>query len=297
MLITHDLGVVAETCTRMITMYAGEVIEDAAGRRRAAPAAPSLHVGPFAFVAAPQPAPRHAAVDSGPCALDLDMPTGCRFRARCMHAADGCESEQALIDAAAAARCAAGASRSSICRARCNARSAPIECGGAMTPHAPHETGRHRLGARSRGPLSDERSPRHREGSRRSELRRPPRRDLGIIGESGSGKTTIGRALVFLLTPSARRHPAQRHRPASLAAPRLSEPPARLPDHLSGPQCRAQSAHDDHLIVLEPLELAREGTEASGWRGRARRWIVSGCRMKPPSAIRTSFRAARSSAC
>ena len=30
MLITHDLGVVAETCTRMITMYAGEVIQDAA---------------------------------------------------------------------------------------------------------------------------------------------------------------------------------------------------------------------------------------------------------------------------
>ena len=27
--ISHDLGVVAETCTRMITMYAGEVVEDA----------------------------------------------------------------------------------------------------------------------------------------------------------------------------------------------------------------------------------------------------------------------------
>ncbi|MEN9315776.1 MAG: hypothetical protein RIS35_2169, partial [Pseudomonadota bacterium] len=29
MFITHDLGVVAEVCTRMLTMYAGEVVEDA----------------------------------------------------------------------------------------------------------------------------------------------------------------------------------------------------------------------------------------------------------------------------
>jgi len=29
MFITHDLGVVAEVCTRMVTMYAGEVVEDA----------------------------------------------------------------------------------------------------------------------------------------------------------------------------------------------------------------------------------------------------------------------------
>ena len=52
MLITHDLGVVAETCTRMITMYAGEVIEDGAGRRCAAEAAASLYIRPAALAAA-----------------------------------------------------------------------------------------------------------------------------------------------------------------------------------------------------------------------------------------------------
>ena len=31
---------------------------------------------------------------------------------------------------------------------------------------------------------------------------------FGIIGKSGSGKTTIGRALVFLLKPSGGRDPA-----------------------------------------------------------------------------------------
>ena len=34
MLITHDLGVVAETCQRVIVMYAGRKVEEAAGRWR-----------------------------------------------------------------------------------------------------------------------------------------------------------------------------------------------------------------------------------------------------------------------
>ena len=69
MLITHDLGVVAETCTRMITMYAGEVIEDAAVRRRAGPAAASLYVRPVALAAALERAARQARLDPGPRAV------------------------------------------------------------------------------------------------------------------------------------------------------------------------------------------------------------------------------------
>ncbi len=105
--ITHDLGVVAETCTRMITMYAGEVVEDApvddalmrprhpytSGLLRSLPSL-SERRGVLASIPGRVPSPNA-------------MPAGCRFRARCTHAAAGCEREQAMIETSAqrAARC------------------------------------------------------------------------------------------------------------------------------------------------------------------------------------------------
>ena len=106
--ITHDLGVVAETCTRMITMYAGEVVEDApvdealmrprhpytSGLLRALPQIGRRRRGEFAFIPGRVPAP-------------TQMPEGCRFRPRCTHAAEGCERAQALapVDAQRRVRC------------------------------------------------------------------------------------------------------------------------------------------------------------------------------------------------
>jgi peptide/nickel transport system ATP-binding protein len=98
MLITHDLGVVAETCTRMITMYAGEVIEDApvddALVRPLHPYTSGL------LRSLPHLSPRHGRLPSIPGRVPsiVDMPNGCRFRARCAHAAQGCEAEQELLD-------------------------------------------------------------------------------------------------------------------------------------------------------------------------------------------------------
>ena len=99
MLITHDLGVVAETCTRMITMYAGEVIEDS-------PVDDALlkPLHPYTsglLRSLPHLSPRHADLPSIPGRVPslAEMPTGCRFRPRCAHAATGCEAEQALQDA------------------------------------------------------------------------------------------------------------------------------------------------------------------------------------------------------
>jgi peptide/nickel transport system ATP-binding protein len=98
--ITHDLGVVAETCTRMITMYAGEVVEDApvddvltrprhpytSGLLRSLPGL-SQRRGVLASIPGRVPSPNA-------------MPAGCRFRSRCPHAVAGCEQEQPLIDIA-----------------------------------------------------------------------------------------------------------------------------------------------------------------------------------------------------
>src|SRR5256714_6681821 len=90
---------------------------------------------------------------------------------------------------------------------------------------------------------------------------------FGIIGESGSGKTTIGRALVFLLKPSggAILHngvdPLTMPRKAFQSHRRDYQIIFQDPNAALNPRMTIMSS------VLEPLELARAGTKAD----RARR--------------------------
>ncbi|WOH83875.1 ABC transporter ATP-binding protein [Bradyrhizobium sp. BEA-2-5] len=98
-LISHDLGVVAEICTRMITMYAGEVIEDATVDEALVR---PLHPYTSGLLRSlPHLSPRHGRLPSIPGRVPsiAEMPNGCRFRARCAHATKGCEAEQKLQDA------------------------------------------------------------------------------------------------------------------------------------------------------------------------------------------------------
>jgi peptide/nickel transport system ATP-binding protein len=107
MFITHDLGVVAEVCTRMLTMYAGEVVEDA-------PIDEALLHPRHPYTSGllrslPRLAQRKALLPSIPGRVPLPnaMPAGCRFRERCPHAQATCESEQPLrtFDDGRRARC------------------------------------------------------------------------------------------------------------------------------------------------------------------------------------------------
>jgi peptide/nickel transport system ATP-binding protein/oligopeptide transport system ATP-binding protein len=85
---------------------------------------------------------------------------------------------------------------------------------------------------------------------------------FGIIGESGSGKTTIGRALVFLLKPSAG---AILHGGIDpLALPRKQFQSHRRDYQIifQDPNAALNPRMTILSSVLEPLELAGEGTRA-----------------------------------
>jgi peptide/nickel transport system ATP-binding protein len=107
MFITHDLGVVAEVCTRMLTMYAGEIVEDApvddALLRPRHPYTSGL------LRSLPRLAKHREALPSirGRVPSPSEMPPGCRFRARCDHALPACAGEQVAVQLAPehSARC------------------------------------------------------------------------------------------------------------------------------------------------------------------------------------------------
>jgi peptide/nickel transport system ATP-binding protein len=100
MLITHDMGVIAETADRVVVMYAGRVAEIGPVReviqRPAHPYTMGL-MGSIPSLA--HRAERLTQIDGAMPRLDA-IPPGCAFHPRCPHAFDRCRSERPeLMDA------------------------------------------------------------------------------------------------------------------------------------------------------------------------------------------------------
>jgi peptide/nickel transport system ATP-binding protein len=95
--ITHNLGLVAESCRRMLTMYAGQVVED--GQVREILARPSHPYTAGLLGSIPQSGRRKTALPSIPGRVPSahEMPAGCRFAPRCAHVEPPCHRPQDLL--------------------------------------------------------------------------------------------------------------------------------------------------------------------------------------------------------
>ncbi|MDF2995262.1 MAG: transporter ATP-binding protein [Xanthobacteraceae bacterium] len=94
--ITHDLGLVAQTCSRLVTMYAGEVIEE--GRIDDVLVRPRHPYTSGLLRSLPALAERKTRLPAIPGRVPArgEIPEGCRFRPRCGFARSPCHAPQFL---------------------------------------------------------------------------------------------------------------------------------------------------------------------------------------------------------
>ena len=216
LLITHDLGVVAETAHQVGVMYAGQIVEQAT---RAQLFARPLH--PYTqklFAALP-----HAARANQPlAAIPGSVPPlgsithGCRFTARCDKAWSLCSEktpEWTMVGAGQGVRCHLYSETGNVKSEMEKRNDASVEQGGSVS-HFTFPVS-HGLSREALLQVSDLRV--HfpiRKGILQREvglvkavdgvsLEIPRGRTLALVGESGCGKTTLGKAVLHLIPPTA----------------------------------------------------------------------------------------------
>ncbi len=204
LLITHDLGVVARMAHRVGVMYAGEVVET--GPREAFFAMPLHPYSRKLFAALPSAAHRGRVLDAPLGSVPpLDRAfAGCRFAERCPAAFDRCDDE------------APGWHRVGAQSVRCHLYEGvqvprPFErvAAGRVEGASPRQSGATVLEVRGlavhfpvrKGLLR--RVVGHVRAVDGVDLSLAAGRTLALVGESGCGKTTVGKALLQLVPPTA----------------------------------------------------------------------------------------------
>jgi peptide/nickel transport system ATP-binding protein len=203
LLITHDLGIVAQMAQRVAVMYAGQLVEVAG--RESFFAAPQHPYSRKLFAALPGTGKR----DSDLAVIQGQVPplTGefrrCRFSERCDFAFERCSAEApgwTRIAEAHEVRC--------FLRERERAGAMPRGEAGAAATHAATQA-EPLLSVRElkvHFPIRKglfKRTVGHVRAVDGTSIEVPAGRTLGLVGESGCGKTTVGKAILQLIRPTA----------------------------------------------------------------------------------------------
>lgn len=97
LLITHDLGVVAEMASRVIVMYAGRVVEEAPVEALFAQPSHPYTEGLLAAMPRLGTDVDRLTTIRGTVPSPSQLPSGCSFRDRCPHAYDRCATEEPVL--------------------------------------------------------------------------------------------------------------------------------------------------------------------------------------------------------
>jgi oligopeptide/dipeptide ABC transporter ATP-binding protein len=98
LLITHDLGVVAQTCDRVAVMYAGKIVEESDVDTLFETPRHPYTVGLLDSLPLHHEAGEELRQIPGTVPSPHAMPTGCRFAPRCPHARELCRREAPTLD-------------------------------------------------------------------------------------------------------------------------------------------------------------------------------------------------------
>ncbi len=206
-LISHDLGVIANLCGRVLVMYAGEVVEEGTPEELLSdPRHPYtwalLHAAPRLDQA--MAGERRLATIEGQPPDARAWPEGCRFRARCPFAVEACARHPELLPVGGgrAARCWVTQAGGRL--------AAPRTRGGAASSVA---TVAARPLLEVRGLAKHFTLPRDSLLEKRLVLRALdgvdltvfPGETVGLVGESGCGKSTLARVVMRLEEPTSGR--------------------------------------------------------------------------------------------
>jgi peptide/nickel transport system ATP-binding protein len=205
MLITHDMGVVAETCDRVGVMYAGRKVEEGPVKDIFNRPRHPYTVGLLKSI--PQIDDRREKLDVIPGTMPdlIDTPSGCSFRDRCPHATDECAEIDPQLEPV-------GRDHTAACL-----RTDEIDFGEAMRldddggDERNRDVGEPLLEAKNVRKYFEPESQDwftkyfgdrkwvHAVDDVSLSIRKGE--TLGLVGESGCGKTTLARSLVQLYEP------------------------------------------------------------------------------------------------
>ena len=147
--VTHDLGVVADLCYRVLVMYAGQVVEEATVEELFARPRHPYTEGLLAAIPQAGTA-RRATRRRSPawCPSATAMPTGCRFHPRCPYATPRVRDHPGRADRRCPTATARGASGSTSSRSRARndrpatADTTPVATGALLSGTASRSTSR-----------------------------------------------------------------------------------------------------------------------------------------------------------